>query len=199
MAHADIAARLLHGGAGSLPRGFAGFFLLVKLLQQRVLAALGELCFLLGHSILCGSQSGAGIPQRSQLVQCRAPQQGLVLVIGGFQVLFCLGGSTGAFPRASSSAASAPARARRASRPIYRWGVRSRSSRKGWWRRRSRVALSGCCSSVSGVSQQTMRPEWSGHTVQPAGFRCSPARQGCPGRTCRRGGWPCGCPGCPAG
>ena len=99
LAHADIAARLLHGGAGSLPRGFAGFFLLVKLLQQRVLAALGELCFLLGHSILCGSQSGAGIPQRSQLVQCRAPQQGLVLVIGGFQVLFCLGGSTGAFPQ----------------------------------------------------------------------------------------------------
>lgn len=61
LAHADVAARLLHGGAGSLPRGFAGFFLLVKLLQQRVLAALGEFCFLLGHSILCGSQCSAGI------------------------------------------------------------------------------------------------------------------------------------------
>ena len=99
LAHADVAARLLHGGAGSLPRGFAGFFLLVKLLQQRVLAALGELCFLFGHSILCGSQCGAGVPQSSQLLQRRAPQQGLVLVIGGFQVLFCLGGSTGAFPQ----------------------------------------------------------------------------------------------------
>ena len=98
-AHADVAARLLHGGAGSLPRGFAGFFLLVKLLQQRVLAALGELCFLLGHSILCSGQGGTGVPQSSQLLQRRAPQQGLVLVIGGFQVLFCLGGSTGAFPQ----------------------------------------------------------------------------------------------------
>ena len=27
LAHADVAARLLHGGTGSLPRGFAGFFL----------------------------------------------------------------------------------------------------------------------------------------------------------------------------
>ena len=91
-AHAQITAGLLHGSTGGFPCGFAHLFLLIQLLQKRILAALGQLCGLFLHGFPGGGQGGAGVPQSGKLFQRGAAQKGLVLVVGGFQVLLCLCG-----------------------------------------------------------------------------------------------------------
>ena len=96
MAHADVAAHLLHSGAGGFPGGFPRFFLAVHLLQQGVLAVFGQLALLFGHRIPGFFGGGAGLPQAGQLLRRSAALEVLVLVVGGFQVLLGLGGGAGA-------------------------------------------------------------------------------------------------------
>ena len=91
-AYAQITAGLLHGSAGGFPCGLAHLFLLIQLLQKRVLAALGQLCGLFLHRRAGGGQGGAGVPQSGKFFQRCAAQKGLVLAVCGFQVLLCLCG-----------------------------------------------------------------------------------------------------------
>ena len=91
-AYAQVAAGLLHGSASGFPCGLAHLFLLIQLLQKRILAALGQLCGLFLHRRAGGGQGGAGVPQGGKFFQRGAAQKGLVLAVCGFQVLLRLCG-----------------------------------------------------------------------------------------------------------
>mgnify|MGYP000214133197 CR=1 FL=1 len=172
-ADADIAACLFHRLAGSFPGGFAGLLFPIQLLQQRVLPAVGQLlglCLIVG---LGGSKGVPALPQPGQRFQCAAAQDVLVLVVGRFQRPFGLHGLAASFTEARQllfQRTGAGAAGVQTDVPL---GRRRRSSRNGWWRSRSRVALSGKCSSVSGVSQQTMRRRIVSAYCAASGFSLS--------------------------